>query len=402
MPVAESVGCAGIVMNDPTHRFKATAEARGLREADRQGGHVMKRVIRKAVAQVRFFVAPMMGIVCLLAGALTSLGQVAFDVNPVVAARELDQIGIMSQMPNSRMVEVQLDVSALFTPGDSSRVTEYTVKMVSRHEDVQVADYSPRTELQSEILGPMQITQDSDRVREGAIRGVGGYPGAGTIQGYAYGHDNSHETVVYARKPAMELSTASGTLDRRRGVYFKVKQSSQSTLEGARPFRIVFEVPQAWRADLLDVTIEAVGLDSPASKRARVLAVQKFVVAMYQEYDEHAAGAATHYARQQQRLASFARMYAPAIEQKSFPTPFHKLGAKLDIYEPNIPQNWYESLVYSPGTNHNMFKLSHLPVDLRVAILNYLDQKSLLEAMSGCCKEVPQMATAAGYNVVNR
>ncbi len=179
MPVAESVGCAGIVMNDPTHRFKATAEARGLREADRQGGHVMKRVIRKAVAQVRFFVAPMMGIVCLLAGALTSLGQVAFDVNPVVAARELGQIGIMSQMPNSRMVEVQLDVSALFTPGDSSRVTEYTVKMVSRHEDVQVADYSPRTELQSEILGPMQITQDSDRVREGAIRGVGGYPGLG-------------------------------------------------------------------------------------------------------------------------------------------------------------------------------------------------------------------------------
>ncbi|AMV35003.1 hypothetical protein VN12_22950 [Pirellula sp. SH-Sr6A] len=361
----------------------------------------MKRVVHNTVARVRSVVLSFV-MMWLVTEAQRAWGQVAFDVNPVVAAREVGQLGIMGQMPNSRMVEVQLDVSALFTPGDSSRVTEFTVKMVSRHEDVQVADYSPRTELQSEILGPMQITQDSDRVREAAIRGMGGYPGAGTIQGYAYGHDNAHETVIYAKKPAMELSTASGTLDRRRGVYFKVKQSSQSTLEGARPFRIVFEVPSSWRADLLDVTIEAVGLDTPASKRPRVLSVQQFVVAMYQEYDEHAAGAATQYARQQQRLASYARMYASAIEQKSFPTPLHKLGAKLDIYEPNIPQNWYETLVYRSGTNHNMFKLSHLPVDLRVAILNYLDQKSLLEAMSGCCQEIPQMATAAGFNMVNR
>ena len=77
-------------------------------------------------------------------------GQVAFDVNPMAPARESNSIGLMNQLPNSRMVDVQLDVSALFTPGDAAVITEYTVRIVSRHEDVQVADYSPRTECPEE------------------------------------------------------------------------------------------------------------------------------------------------------------------------------------------------------------------------------------------------------------
>lgn len=312
-----------------------------------------------------------------------AMAQVAFDVNPFVPARDASNLGLMSQVPNSRMIDVQLDVSALFTPGDASIVTEYTVRIVSRHEDVLVADYSPRTEMQTDVFGPMQVAQDSDRLREAAIRGVGGYPGVGSAQGYAFAQSNEHETVHYARKPAMELLTAAGTLERRRGVYFKMRQSPQTTLEGARPFRIVFEVPNTWRADLLDVTIEAVGYDHGHSKRTRVLSTHPFVVALYQENDEYAASVAANYVRQQQNLNSTARSFARTIEQRSFPTPIHKLGAKLDIYEPSIPQDWFASIVFQPGNAFHSSKLSYLPVDVRVAIMNYLDQKNLMETMSG-------------------
>ncbi len=329
-------------------------------------------------------------------------GQVAFDVNQMAPARDANSIGLMRQMPNSRMVDVQLDVSALFTPGDAAVVTEYTVRIVSRHEDVQVADYSPRTELQSDVFGPMQISQEADRVREAAIRGVGGYPGVGSAQGYAYFHDNSHETVHYAKKPSMELVNAAGTLERRRGVYFKVKQSSQTTLEGARPFRIVFEVPNSWRADLLDVTIEAAGLENPHSKRPRVLSTQQFVVALYQEYDENAANTATRYVRQQLNLKQFAKTYARDIEQRSYPTPIHKLGAKLDMYEPSIPQQWLESLVYQQGVAYNMTKFSHLPVDVRVAIMNYLDQKHLMESLSGTIENASMVSRGISQDFVRR
>lgn len=313
----------------------------------------------------------------------TGFAQVAFDVNPFVPARDASNLGLLSQVPNSRMIDVQLDVSALFTPGDSSIVTEYTVRIVSRHEDVLVADYSPRTELQTDVFGPMQVSQDSDRLREAAIRGVGGYPGVGNAQGYAFAQSNEHETIHYARKPAMELLTAAGTLERRRGVYFKMRQSPQTTLEGARPFRIVFEVPNTWRADLLDVTIEAVGYEHGHSKRTRVLSTHPFVVALYQENDEYAASVAANYVRQQQNLNATARSFARTIEQRSFPTPIHKLGAKLDIYEPSIPQDWFASIVFQPGSSFHTSRLSYLPVDVRVAIMNYLDQKNLMETMSG-------------------
>ncbi len=330
------------------------------------------------------------------------IGQVAFDVNQMAPARESNAMGLMNQLPNSRMVDVQLDVSALFTPGDAAVITEYTVRIISRHEDVQVADYAPRTELQSDVFGPMQISQEGDRIREAAIRGVGGYPGVGSAQGYAYYHDNSHETIHYAKKPSLELVNAAGTLERRRGVYFKVRQSSQTTLEGARPFRIVFEVPNSWRADLLDVTIEAAGLESSHSKRPRVLSTQQFVVAVYQEYDENAANAATRYVRQQENLKLFAKTYAKTIEQRSYPTPIHKLGAKLDMYEPSIPQQWLESLVYQQGVSYNLTKLSHLPVDLRVAILNYLDQKHLMESMSGTIQNASMVSRGISQDFVRR
>jgi hypothetical protein len=336
--------------------------------------------MRAFATLARLFTLTILGTLC---ASTTVLGQVAFDVNPLVPARENSSIGLLSQLPNSRMVEIQLDVSALFTPGDSAIVTEYTVRIVSRHEDVQVADFSPRTEMQSEVFGPLQVSSNQDRVREAAVRGMGGYPGIGSAQGFAYYHDNQNETVHYAKKPALEMVNASGTLERRRGVYFKVRQSSQTTLEGARPFRVVFEVPHAWRADLLDVTIEAAGLEHANSKRSRVLSTQQFVVALYQEYDEHAARISGNYVRQQESLKQYAKTFARTIEQRIFPTPIHKLGAKLDIYEPPIPQQWLESLVYQQGVSYNLTKLSSLPVDVRVAIMNYLDQKHLMESMSG-------------------
>ena len=356
--------------------------------------------MRTLISLIRFNVFLMIVATSICSNAI---GQVAFDVNPLAPARDTNSIGLMNQLPNSRMVDVQLDVSALFTPGDAAIVTEYTVRIVSRHDDIQVADYSPRTEMQSDVFGTLQVNTNQDRVREAAIRGMGGYPGVGSVQGHAYYHDNSHETVHYAKKPALEMVNAAGTLERRRGVYFKVRQSSQSTLEGARPFRVVFEVPYSWRADLLDVTIEAAGYEHENARRTRVLCAQQFVVALYQEFDEHAARVATNYVKQQESLKQFAKTYARTIEQRNFPTPIHKLGAKLDIYEPSIPKQWLESLIYQQGVSYNLTKLAPLPVDVRIAIMNYLDQKHLMESMSGTQQEqLPTARNASGQDFVRR
>jgi hypothetical protein len=312
----------------------------------------------------------------------TAYSQVVFDVNSVVPARSADSIGIMARMPQSRFVEVRLETSALFQPAWANAIQEITVSAISRHDDVRVADYFPRTEMQTDVFGPMQVAVDSERFREGGIQGLGGYPGAGSVSGFAYQMENGQQTVHFAQKPALEMVTTAGTLQRQQGVYFKQRQSSQTTLEGSRIFRIIFEVPETWRADLLDITMEAVGYEHPKSRRSVVLSSQRFVVAVYQERDEVAARAAVNYRKQHSDLLTTVDTHAWAIKHRAFPTPLHKLGAKLDIYEPELPTNWLENIMHQPGVPYPTYKLSILPVDVRVAIMNYLDQKVRIESLS--------------------
>jgi len=130
------------------------------------------------------------------------------------------------------------------------------------------------------------------------------------------------------------------------------------------------------------VTIQAAGLEPPNYRREAVVARQNFVVALYQENDAIANAAAAEYVKQQANLIRCVKLFSKSIEQRSFPTPWHKLGAKLDLYEPQIPDNWLETVVYKPGTFHHT-RLAALPVDVRVAIMNFQDQKSRIEALSG-------------------
>ena len=72
------------------------------------------------------------------------------------------------------------------------------------------------------------------------------------------------------------------------------------------------------------------------------------------------------------------------------------------MYEPSIPQQWLETLVYQQGVSYNLTKLSYLPVDLRVAILNYLDQKHLMESMSGTIQNASMVSRGVSYDFVRR
>ena len=311
-----------------------------------------------------------------------AVGQVAFDVNASAPVRSLNAPNAFARTPNSRLVSVELDVSTLFHPGAEQNVKEVMVQAACRRDDVVVVDYSPRTELQSDIDGPMQIVQEKDQSRDANLQGFGGYPGIGSIAGAWNESEYQTHSVQFLQKPIRELTVAAGTTNRQRGVYFKLRPNSQSTLEGSRKLGILLSVPENWRADLMDVTIQAVGLEPPNFRREAVVARESFVVALYQENDSVASAAAAEYVRQQANLVRLVKLYSKTIEHRSFPTPFHKLGAKLDLYEPEIPGNWLDSIVYKPGSLHHT-RLSALPVDVRVAIMNFQDQKGRMESLSG-------------------
>lgn len=324
-----------------------------------------------------------------------SLGQIQFDVNSSAPVRSLYSEGAFTQFPNSRLVSLELNVSTLFQPGAAQSTKEILIQCMSRREGVLIVDYTPKTELQSDVFGPMQVIQENDNSRELNLQGLGGYPGIGSAAGAWNSSEFQRQSVQYAQRPNLELTLASGSLHRQRGAYFKIRPNSQSTLEGAKTFGLILSVPANWRADFLDVTIQAAGEDPRNPRRQTVLAKQSFVVGVYQQNDTVAAGAVAEYVKQQSNLIRSVKTYARKIEQRAYPTPFHKLGAKLDLYEPQIPENWLDAVIYnSPGTSNSsgasfselnllQNRLAALPVDVRVAVMNFQDQKARIESLAG-------------------
>jgi hypothetical protein len=278
-----------------------------------------------------------------------------------------------SQIPNSQFVQLRLDVSTIVNRDQETSLDEVIVKVYTRRPFVQVADYWPRTEMYSSIVSPMSISESQDQMKQAWMRASGGYPGVGWGQGQAYYHDQVNRDVAFQQAPPMQVLTAAGTLERRSGVFFKLRSSPQSTLEGNRNFLLTLEVPSNWRGDLLE--IEVSGLQT-TKKETKVLSELHGWIAVYRQGDQEAAETAMAFVEQQSRLRSMASAYQSQIKRQAYPTPVHRLGQKLDIYQPLVSPDYLQAWMFgNVGAQPNGL----LPVDLRVAMLDFIDSRRALE-----------------------
>jgi hypothetical protein len=306
---------------------------------------------------------------------------VRFDVQPLVPAIEVSESNALRQMPGSRLVEIQFEVSTIVPPEFRGAFDESILKIVTRKPSVQVADYWPRTEMYSSIATPLSVAENYERDRHASIQGVGGYPGVGSASGYAYFRDELHRDVNYQQRPPMQLLTASGTIDRRSGVYFKLRSTPQAVLEGSRNFRLILEVPHDWRGDVLEFHAVAYGRKNAESDHShQQLGEERFLVAVYQQADQDAAQYAMTFVEQQSKLREMAKRHASTIQKRAYPTPVHKLGQVLDIYEPSVPHDYLNQWIFGSATEQPNHRL---PVDLRVAMLDFIDSRVVIEALAG-------------------
>ncbi len=317
----------------------------------------------------------------LLACVLASSLAVQFDVQPLVPAIELAADSLLRQMPESRLVQIKLDISTIVPPEFEGTLDETTIKLITRKAFVQVADYWPRTEMYSSITTPLSVAEDYDRVRQAAIQGAAAYPGLGSASGHAYFHDNLRRDVHYEQQAPMQLLSAAGTFDRRGGVYFKLRSTPHVALEGSRSFLLTLEVPTTWRGDVLEFQAVAYGRKNAESNHGRKqIGDDRFMIAVYNEGDGEAAEYAMKFVQQQSKLRNVARQFATTIEKRAYPTPVHKLGQVLDIYEPLVPDHYLDEWMFGSATKQPN---SRLPVDLRVAMLDFIDGRSCIESLAG-------------------
>ncbi len=328
----------------------------------------------------------------LLALAIASFAAVQFDVQPLAPAVNLATESVPRQMPASRLVQIRFDVSTIVPPEFHGVFEEAMIKIVTRKPSVQVADYWPRTEMYSSITTPLSVAEDYERIRQASIQGAGGYPGIGTANGHAYFHDELKRDVHYQQQPPMQLLTAAGTIDRRSGVYFKLRSTPQAALEGSRTYMLTLEVPATWRGDVLEFHAVAYGRKNAESNQSRKqIGEERFLIAVYNDGDLEAADYAMTFVQQQSKLRNVANQFASTIEKRAYPTPVHKLGQVLDIYEPSVPNDYLNQWIFGSVTDQPNRRL---PVDLRVAMLDFIDSRTVIEMLASSPQPTSKLSLA--------
>jgi hypothetical protein len=201
--------------------------------------------------------------------------------------------------------------------------------------------------------------------------------------------DNQQRKSEFQLVPPKEVVAASGTIQRGRGVYFKLKPSPNETIEGAKEFLIVVRVPITWRGDLARLRCEAGGesLSVLSFEQSQSLAERDFLLGLHLEGDEEAKHTAERFVASEQWLRRVAR------EQKGRHYASPKLLQKIGLAPSPVPAHWLNDWLYGPAKKE---VADRLPEPLRKAALQYAAARSELHRLSG--KGTPRVAARASID----
>lgn len=307
------------------------------------------------------------------------LAVVGFDVPAIVVAQHVDASFVDAPTTGGKLIRLKIPVSTFLSTEFDGQVTEYVVEIESPHRSLRILDFWPRNEVYSEVEGTVSVESSRNRDYELNLSvSAGAEPiGRGSVGGNL--RDKTSVQERYQRKPPMQTLTSSGTIRRGYGVFFKFRPGPLPVAEGSRELAILAEVPPSWRADLLQVTMRAVG-QTGSSKRSpqEGLGTSQLWMTTYQEGDSAAAARVQHFLTQERSLRALAASSHDRVREKSLPTWWHKMGAALDIVQPRIPRDYLIQVLFGPSNQYLEGNAHRLPIDLRVAILDFWDARRAL------------------------
>lgn len=207
---------------------------------------------------------------------------VVFDMAGACEYRDVTPADFKSS-DGRRVLQFSFSISNRFNKPESE--IDHILYSIRFPTDVEVADFLPKTALDTDVVGPVSESGASESETEVTVQ-LGGELGAQFLLGKVVtvggkiGADRESRTrdqVSHSwslqRLPAKQAVTASGTLDRRQGVYFKLRPFSQATLEGEKRLVALCVVPANWESKF--VLVECAASDDA---RERIISGHESIV----------------------------------------------------------------------------------------------------------------------------
>lgn len=227
-----------------------------------------------------------------------------FDFGRTVACRDVTPPEYAEQHPDERIIEFPLRLSVYLASGAMSDVDAIRVEITDSDQRLLVRDFAPRTRLESEFSGDIEWTRTTESTHElGASLG-GEIPCLGGVKAQVTpsisGGIGGKEVVTESQKRVAPRNTivASGTMNSEHGVFFILRPSPTTSLEGVHELSVQFVVPSYWRGDAVRVACQATGAQKVLwMKQQKIWAQKASAVALYIAGDSKARTAAERFVK---------------------------------------------------------------------------------------------------------
>lgn len=193
---------------------------------------------------------------------------VAFDFGRTAECVDVTEEVAAGLFEHERIIELRLRVSVHLLSGDEKRLEEVRIEIGDFDQKLRVHNFAPNTTLESRHTQSIRRTRTTEKEKgfEASLGGQLPVPVGNvvanvtpTVGGAVSNRDLVTETEH--RVPPKHTVVASGTINAEHGVFFKLRNSPLSTLEGTHDLVVQFVVPNNWRADSMRVCCEATGQD---------------------------------------------------------------------------------------------------------------------------------------------
>jgi len=212
------------------------------------------------ISSPRNLLPRILAVATLLAGAffadclLADGTQVSFDLPDAIECRDVTPKDFVQAHPTLKVIEAKLRISARLTQGNENSIVDFRYLITSPGKNLTFQDF-PGNTLQSTVADDhIEITNSKENTTGGTADGHLTAEHILTLGATKNQSSKTTEQSHYKQVAPKTLVLASGTTDREHGVFFKLRPSPDTSLEGSKEFTFRATVPKTWRGDWCTVS----------------------------------------------------------------------------------------------------------------------------------------------------
>ena len=304
---------------------------------------------------------------------------------------DLPTTAVATACDDPELVKIELRLSSMIESPESPPISQWMIRCVPRDQSVRIADYAPRTETGSDVSTPIKIKTTAEESKSTGISVDAAYAHLTHANFGADRGTKNSDIVEFDRIAPVQAVTASGTIHRGQGVYFKLRWTATQVLEGEKLFHITLHVPEQWRGGLMDVSVVAQSGSTssppwnlaPWDRDPKTIGQANFVVALYRSGDAEAERLAQTISEAERKLRELSKQELRSSHSNTLPSVLRSMATKLDLVENERDHiQWVQRLLMGFADPYFDKQIGKLPMPVRIAVLDYVDLRNEFNAMT--------------------